>query len=253
MRSLSLLLIVIALGCRSPGTAVRTSGGVAPGVDATDAAADIRVPRRTRPVFASDQYGLMVQVPDGLYYCAIPPDWVGSDHGRAFYIEPPAACDTTAGYVLSSVAEAIPTLELYYGYNVVEHDFDDGRGEREAEEDAEVARQHCEQPERLAGVTLLGRPAVGCRTEERGRVTVSAVALYEAEHAVGREPLNAQLVVSLTTDTARLVKDWAAFVAFAAGVAQCTPNWEAAEWGAARATGDVRGGPRWPACPDDFW
>lgn len=116
-----------------------------------------------------------------------------------------------------------------------------------------MARQHCEQPERLAGVTLQGRPAVGCRTEEGGRVTVSAVALYEAEHAVGREPLNAQLLVSLTTDRSRLGKDWPAFVAFAAGVAQCTPNWEVAEWDVARADGDVRGGLRWPACPADFW
>ena len=204
-------------------------------------------------MFASDEYGIAVRVPDGLYYCAIPSDWGGADHGRAFYLRAPAACDTKAGYVLSPVEEAVPALSVYYAYNVVEHDYGDGNGAREAATDEEVVRQNCRRPERLEGVTLLDRPAVGCRTEDGGQVTVWAGALYEAEHAVGRDPLQAKLIVTLTTTRARLAADWPAFAAFAKGVAQCTPNWEAAEWGSARKTRGVKGGPSWPACPNAFW
>lgn len=260
MRSLTLIGLVALASCRPPVDAAHSPDGasapdvaVAPAARADGPARDVRVPRRTRPVFASDQYGIAVHVPAGLWYCAIPTDWTGSDHGRAFYLRPPAACDTEAGYVLAPVAEAVPTLDLYYGYNVVEHDYGDGRGEREAEGDAEVALQDCPRPEPLAGVMLLGRPAVGCRVVDGDRVTVSAAALYEAERSVGHAPLRAQLVVSLTTDRVRLAADWPAFAAFAAGVAQCTPNWEVAEWDSARAAGAVRGGPRWPACPNAFW
>ena len=79
-----------------------------------------------RAQFASYNYGIAVRLPAGLYYCRIPDDWSGADHGRVLYLTPPKACDSTAGYVLGPVAEELPRIELFYAYNVVAAQYLDG-------------------------------------------------------------------------------------------------------------------------------
>ncbi|HKI01038.1 MAG TPA: hypothetical protein VKK31_03575 [Thermoanaerobaculia bacterium] len=212
----------------------------------------MRLPRAAPARFASYDYGLKARVPPGLSYCTIPTDWVGSDHGRAFYLRPPAACDTTAGYVLSAVAEQVPRIELYYGYNVAELDYGGEDGERVARTDSELAQQRCARPRRLAGGTLLGRPAVGCRTERGDWVEVEAFATYYLDRPAARvQDPDAKATVRLWTTRARLAQDWPVFVGFAAGVSQCVARWWDDSTGAAITVGAAPGRPDCPA--NAFW
>jgi hypothetical protein len=171
-------------------------------------------PRPTPSRFTTFQYGITVSMPPGLYYCPIPGDWSGADHGRSFYLMPPTQCDVTAAYVLGPADDETPRLDLYYAYNVAG-----------ARTPAELARLDCARPRPIAGVTLLGRPAIGCEVTRGDWVDVSASTPYDLEPRTKGYGPDARLTVQLTTRRTRLASDRSVFAAFAAGVHQCAAEW----------------------------
>ncbi len=245
----SLLPLLLALTACRPGPDAPGAG--APAV-ADSIARDIRIARGAPAALATAEYGLTARVPRGSYYCAISSDWVGPDHGRVLYLRPPAACDS-AGYGVAASPEPLPLLSLSYAYNVAEGDFGDRSGERPGRTDAEIAGAYCVRPQALAGVTLLGRPAVGCRQLSSDTVEVTAIAGY----FLNRSPADpgdvpdAQVTVTLRTTRARIATEWPIFVAFTGSVAQCAAEWRSDQPGDTT-TFWVGAAPGRPECPDSF-
>jgi hypothetical protein len=204
-------------------------------------------PLRARSRFATYQYGIAVRVPAGLYYCPIPEDWVGADHGRSLYLIPPTRCDSTAGYVLGPVSEPLPRIDLYYSYNVAEAEYPDG--ERPARTAAELMRQDCARPRRLRDVTLLGQPALACEKRHDAEIDVVVSTPYDLEPRAEGDSPDAQLSVTLVTTPARIASDRATFNAFVRNVYQC-----AAQWDSGKKSFWVGAAPARPACPRNaFW
>jgi hypothetical protein len=204
-------------------------------------------PLRARWRFASYQYGIAVRVPPGLYYCPIPEDWVGADHGRSLYLTPPTRCDSTAGYVLGPVGEQLPRIDLYYAYNVGEGDYPDGsRPPRTA---AELAQRDCARPHRLRDVTLLGQPALACEERHDAAIDIVVSTTYDLEPRAERDSPDAQLSITLVTTPARLASDRATFNSFVRNVYQCK-----AQWGSGDKSFWIGAAPGRPACPrNGFW
>jgi hypothetical protein len=245
------ILVALAVGCwlafpATPQTPAVSRSQAPVGAGAPQQPG-ILEPQPARSRFASYQYGIAVQVPTGLYYCSIPEDWVGADHGRTLYLTLPKQCDRTAGFVLGPVAEELPRIELYYGYNVAEAQYSDGL--RPARTATELARQGCSRPRRFPDVRLLGRPAVGCEGQHGTAVEVSASATYDLEHRAGSSSPDAMVSISLTTTRARLASDRLTFNSFVRSVYQCATQWRSGD-----KTFWIGAAPGRPECPPNaFW
>jgi len=179
-----------------------------------DAATARAAPAPAPPLYVTHNQGLAIAIPQGLTYCPLPSDWVGSDHGVELYLTPPSRCGG-AGYASSGrdATPQTPAFEVYYEFNTSDY----------------VDRRRCVAPVRL---TLFGRPARACRRRDGGWITVEA----RANYAVAGEAHD--LVLSLRTAPARYAADMSRFRAFAKGIRACRPEW---------ADG------RQPACPKTQW
>ena len=79
---------------------------------------------------------------------------------------------------------------------------------------------------------LLGKPAVGCRHDERDRVDIALAALYWS----GGEGV----IVTLSTTRKRLSRDLPLLANVASAISECKPDWD-------KSKRVVR------ACPDAPW
>ncbi|HEY2706694.1 MAG TPA: hypothetical protein VGI95_01465 [Caulobacteraceae bacterium] len=159
-------------------------------------------------LYVTHNHGLAIVIPQGLTYCPLPPDWVGSDHGVDLYLAPPANCGD-AGYPSSDrdATPRTPMIEVFYEFNTDDY----------------VDRPRCRTPVRLR---TLGRWVRACRRTQDGWTVLEAHPTY----FVGREPHD--LVLTLTTTEARYVADLASFVALARGVRACHTEWADGRQGA---------------------
>ncbi len=167
------------------------------------AAAMAPPPALAPPVFVSSNYALTFRPPPGAFYCPLPADWVGSDHGTTLLLTQPTTCGA-AGYPSSGRAftpENTPRIEVYYGY----WDADDA-----------PAPDPCRQ---VGTVALLGGDQSLCRTDAEGFVVVKVTAHYEAD-------VPAELDLTLVTTPARLARDLAAFRAMAGTARACAAAWK---------------------------
>jgi hypothetical protein len=197
---------------------------IAPSV-ADDLGAD--QPRPVPPVYVTENHGLMASFPPGLTYCPLPKDWVGSDHGTEVYLVPPAGCGASTSYWSSdrSPGSRVPTIGLYYAYNVVE--ISPGSGRYSPPRTPREALQiYCREPHAPvpAGIQLLGVVAAGCLIEDRRSVEVRVVGLYSVDRAM-QEVADHVLVVSLMTTRDRLRDDLGVFKVIAGDIRVCTPDW----------------------------
>lgn len=162
-----------------------------------------RSPALSPPVFVSSNYALTFRPPPGAYYCPLPADWVGSDHGTTLLLAQPKTCGEV-GYPSSGRAftpESTPRIEVYYGY----WDADDA-----------PAPGPCRQ---VGTAALLGGEQPLCRTNAEGFVVVKVTARYEAD-------IPAELDLTLVTTPARLARDLAAFRAMAGTARACAAGWK---------------------------
>jgi hypothetical protein len=53
------------------------------------AAASLSTPIPTPPIFVAGDYALTFRAPPDTTTCALPPDWVGSNHGTVIFLRPP--------------------------------------------------------------------------------------------------------------------------------------------------------------------
>jgi hypothetical protein len=81
------------------------------------AAASPSTPIPTPPIFVAGNYALTFRAPPDTTICALPADWVGSNHGTVLFLRPPKECGGV-GYPSSSrsFSEDVPRIEVYYAY-----------------------------------------------------------------------------------------------------------------------------------------
>ena len=160
-------------------------------------------PLPTPSAFVSERYGLTFQTPRSSTYCALPNDWVGSDHGTVIFLAPPTRC-YGAGFPSSGRGfdGNAPHIEVYYGYDLAE----DEEGQKPP-------------PCREVGrVEFLGKPRPLCQTTSRQRVEVMVSAKYIADQP-------AEATLTLVTSRARLEADLPSFEALLRSARTCTATW----------------------------
>jgi len=155
------------------------------------------LPRSAVGVFASANYAVTFLAPEDAFYCPIPNDWTGSDHGTTIFLERPVAC-YRPGYPSSSrgFEPDVPRIEVFYGLDVV---------------DAKDAARPCRGVEK---VRLLGAFHDLCKTADPARIVLSVSAKYTSFDA-------SELDISLVTTQARLSHDLHLFRDFLTTVSTC--------------------------------
>lgn len=168
---------------------------------------DIQASRPAPGVYATQNYGLTFHVPPHSFYCPLPAEWVGSDHGTLIFLEPPGSC---AGYGFPSSARGferdVARIEIFYGYDLSEFD-----GEENA-----LAPQPCDA---VAHVRFLGRDTPICKTLADGKITLRAKAKYEAD-------ARAEATFTLVTTAGRFARDSTVFQALLASARPCSSEWK---------------------------
>lgn len=172
-------------------------------------------PRPTPSAFVSEQYGLTFQTPRNSTYCALPKDWVGSDHGTVIFLIPPKRC-YGAGFPSSgrSFDGNAPRIEVFYGYDL-------------AEEEEGQKPPPCRK---VGRVEFLGQPRPLCRTFSRQRVEVTVSAKYVADQP-------AEATLTLVTSRSRLEADLLRFAALLRSARTCTTTWRDEKGGKPFTTG----------------
>ena len=81
------------------------------------AAALLNAPIPTPPIFVAGDYALTFHTPPDTTTCALPADFVGSNHGTVIFLQPPKDCGGV-GYPSSSrsFSENVPRIEVFYAY-----------------------------------------------------------------------------------------------------------------------------------------
>ena len=187
-------------------------------------------PKRATGDFTSTNYAITFKAPENAFYCPLPKDWVGSDHGTVVFLAPPKAC-YGAGYPSSGRGFEpgdLPRIEVFYAY-----DLDDPES------------GHKPPPCNAAGTTLLfGKAASLCQETKDGLTIITADGRYTADQPA---LLSATLVVS-AADAPRFLPT---FKAVLASIHPCRDKWEAAdEHGKTLKSGYIGHG---PACPNGQW
>jgi hypothetical protein len=173
------------------------------GVAMAAAIAAVPNPGQTPNAFVSEQYGLTFRTPRSSTYCALPKDWVGSDHGTVVFLAPPKKC-YAADYPSSGRGfnGNPPRIEVFYA-----HDPADDEENQKPAPCKEVAR-----------VTFLGKPRPLCQTSSRRGIEVAVSAKYPAD-------IPAEAIITLITSAVRLQADLRKFEALLQSARTCTAIW----------------------------
>jgi hypothetical protein len=169
-------------------------------------AAVLSTPIPTPPVFVAGNYALTFQSPPATTICALPADWVGSNHGTVLFLQPPKECGGV-GYPSSSRAfsEDVPRIEVYYAYWMG----DPGTGPPPCNHI--VGRIH-----------FIAKSRRLCQTTQGRDVRLSVSARYTADAPAWVE-------VALVTPTTRLSMDMRAFRRLAGSLKPCKGSWSTSD------------------------
>lgn len=180
-------------------------------------------PHPTPRAFVSEQYGLTFRTPPHSFFCGLPADWAGSDHGTIIFLARPKRC-FGAGYPSSGRGfSGDPSrIEVFYAYDVAE----DESGEKPP---------RCHE---IARATFINSVRPLCSAPSSRGVQVSVSAKYTAGESDEAE-------LTLVTSRARLKADLIAFRNLLQSARTCTATWH-----------DDRGGKPFntgagPPCPGD--
>jgi len=183
-------------------------------------------PQPTPPLYVTENHGLMASFPPGLTYCALPRDWVGSDHGTQVYLVPPVACGLSTAYQSSDrfPESRVPTIGLYYAFNVTEIEHKPGQFSP-PRTPREVLSMYCAEPHTRApaGIQLFGVPATGCLIEHGRSVEVRIAGVYSYATATDGLPDHILLVTLMTTRD-RFSNDLRVFKVVVGNIHVCMPD-----------------------------
>ena len=183
-------------------------------------------PRDVPSVFATVNYGVMARFPPGLTYCPMSDSWIGSDHGTEVYLTPPSGCYPSDSYPSSGRGPVTfaPTISLYYGYL---GDVEVGSYLGPPRTVAELAILNCDRLGAApipSGLTLLGKPAEGCRYDHGDQIEIRVFQLYDIyDKDRGEGASDGELDLTLVTNRARLDRDLSVFKTVTSRISLCTP------------------------------
>lgn len=159
-------------------------------------------PLPTPDLYVTQNYGLDLRVPPGLVYCPGPAEGtvVMGDHGRIFLMaDAPVACAD------DKPSLPIPSISLYYRY---------------APDEEEMPEAFACGGEYVGRAVFAGEKVRLCReTFGTSRVVLSLTRLYSFG------PSSGLVSLTLTTTGERLERDRALFLAMAANLSACRPDW----------------------------
>lgn len=183
------------------------------------------LPKPAPRIYRSSDKNLTFPSPAGSFYCPLPDDWIGSDHGTVVFLTPPDRCGGGGGYASSGRgALNASNIQIYYGYDVLA-------------EDEKPPPDPCEE---IGKVRFFGMNRPLCITRTPAHVEVRAEAPYMAEGA--DYDLKAEAAFTLVTSPDRLQTDLETFKGLLMSTGTCNRT-------------DVEDGPTYqnarPACPSD--
>jgi hypothetical protein len=184
-------------------------------------AAALAVPVAAPPVFVAGDYALTFRTPRNTTTCALPSDWVGSNHGTVIFLRPPKGCGGV-GYPSSSrgFSDDVPRIEAFYAYWLG----DPGTGP-----------SPCQRA--VGRVNFVGRARHVCQTRQGRDLRDAVNARYTADAPAWVE-------VALVTTPQRLRADLRAFRIVTSTLAPCRVTWSNSD-GKSGSFGVGK------ACPDD--
>jgi hypothetical protein len=211
---------------------VRATPGAAVGQVGSEEIASLRLhvfldsptpPRLAPAAFVSEQYGLTFRTPPHSFFCKLPADWGGSDHGTVIFLARPTRC-FGAGYPSSGrgFSGDPPRIEVFYAYDV-------------ADDDADQKPPSCKE---IARARFLNSVRPMCSAPSRRGVQVSVSAKYKADESD-------EATLTLVTSRARLEGNLNSFRTLLQSARTCTATWQDDRGGKPFSTGSG------PPCPDD--
>ncbi len=165
--------------------------------------------------WAATEENVAVALPPGLSYCPLPTDRHGVDRAQTFFLIPPSLCDWQA--LVRSDAWPIPWINIYAVSNILALEELGGSGE--AASALDLARAACAHAQEFSDIVILGRNAVGCRTDHGDTSNVRLFAIADTRpHGAHYPPT---VTLTLQTTRSRLASDWAVLRTIASGVYIC--------------------------------
>jgi hypothetical protein len=158
--------------------------------------------------WAAWEENVAAALPAGLSYCPLPEDRNGIDRAQTFYLVPPSQCDWRSEW-------PIPYINIYAASSILAL----VQLERETLSALDLARAQCKRAEKFSDIVILGRTAVGCRTDHGDTSTVEVFAVADARPRESEYPPT--ITLTLKTTRSRLATDWAVLRSVAAGIYIC--------------------------------
>jgi hypothetical protein len=170
------------------------------------AAVLLSAPVPTPPIFVAGNYAITFRTPPNTTTCALPSDWVGSNHGTVIFLRPPKNCGGV-GYPSSSrsFSEDVPRIEVFYAYWVG----DPGTGPAP-----------CHKV--VGSIMFVAEVRKLCQTEDDQHLRISVSTRYTADAPAWVE-------LTLVTIPSRRNVDLKTFRELAGSVTPCKVSWSSSD------------------------
>jgi hypothetical protein len=165
--------------------------------------------------YVSHKFGLMMKVPAGLSFCALPKAWAGSEEGTVLFLERPAGCLATDADSSTKrpISGFVPSITISYRENIGRYDEFDGEIPP-SHTSEELAKQFCPDFSVSQDMKLFDQPALTCRLALNGnKVRVVLMSVYGSASNT--------LLMSLLTTKERLESDQQMLGKVASSISTC--------------------------------
>ena len=171
-------------------------------------------PKPAPRLYVTQKFGLVMKVPSGLSFCALPRGWSGYEEGTVLFLKPPPACIAPGESSATRLIDGfVPSISLRYHVNRSRDDAFDGTipPPRTSEE---FAHQFCAGAFASQELKLFDQPAFTCRSEMPGdKVRIVLMAVYDSARN--------HLILTLLTTRDRLTDGTRMLAAVASSITTC--------------------------------
>ena len=158
------------------------------------------------PIFVAGNYALTFRTPPNTMICALPADWVGSNHGTVIFLRPPKDCGGVGRPSSNrSFSEDVPRIEVFYAYWLG----DPGTGPAP-----------CKKV--VGSIKFVAKSRSICEKEEAQDLRISVSARYPADAPAWVE-------VALVTTPGRRDTDLKTFRELAGSLTPCKGSWSSSD------------------------
>jgi len=184
-------------------------------------------------LYVTQKFGLVMKVPQGLSFCALPRRWSGDEGGTVLFLQPPPACLAPGqSSVLRPIDGFVSSISLRYHVNRSRDDAFDGNipAPRTSKE---FAHQFCAGASASPDFQLFEQPAFTCRSEmPRNQIRIVLMALYDS----GQK----NLILTLLTTSDHMADDKRLLATVASSISACQSS-------------SHKEKEEEPACPKENW